>query len=92
MSLEDGTVQGFDIRVAKSDSASDLKPSFTLHAHDKAVCTVSYNPSAPNVRKFIFFNLFLVRKNTVSTPFIINVTPIFSLWVKVVLLNTLGKC
>ena len=50
MSLEDGTVQGFDVRAAKSDATSELKPSFTLHAHDKAVCTVSYNPSAPNVQ------------------------------------------
>lgn len=49
VSLEDGTVQGFDIRAAKSGSASDLKPSFTLHAHDKAVCTISYNPLAPNL-------------------------------------------
>ncbi|CAK7338048.1 unnamed protein product [Dovyalis caffra] len=49
VSLEDGTVQGFDIRAAKSESASDLKPSFTLHAHNKAVCTLSYNPSAPNL-------------------------------------------
>ncbi|XP_058006041.1 uncharacterized WD repeat-containing protein C17D11.16 isoform X2 [Hevea brasiliensis] len=49
VSLEDGTVQGFDIRAAKSDSTSDSKPSFTLHAHDKAVCTVSYNPSVPNL-------------------------------------------
>ncbi|EEF40789.1 periodic tryptophan protein 1 homolog [Ricinus communis] len=49
VSLEDGTVQGFDIRTAKTDSTSDSKPSFTLHAHDKAVCTVSYNPSVPNL-------------------------------------------
>jgi periodic tryptophan protein 1 len=38
--LEDGTVKGFDVQVAKSDAASESKPSFTLHAHDKAVCTV----------------------------------------------------
>ncbi|KAG6766764.1 hypothetical protein POTOM_027936 [Populus tomentosa] len=49
VSLEDGTVQGFDIRAAKSGSASDLKPSFTLHAHDKAVCTISYNPLGHNL-------------------------------------------
>lgn len=49
MSLEDGTVQGFDIRAVKSDSSSDSKPSFILHAHDSAVCTVSYNPSVPGV-------------------------------------------
>ncbi|GMY22611.1 periodic tryptophan protein 1 homolog [Fagus crenata] len=41
---------GFDVRAAKSDAAASVsKPSFTLHAHDKAVCTVSYNPSAPNL-------------------------------------------
>ncbi|XP_043696545.1 periodic tryptophan protein 1 homolog isoform X2 [Telopea speciosissima] len=49
VSLEDGTVQGFDIRGTKSDSSSVSKPSFTLHAHDKAVCTVSYNHAAPNL-------------------------------------------
>ncbi|KDP33212.1 hypothetical protein JCGZ_12734 [Jatropha curcas] len=49
VSLEDGTVQGFDVRTASSNSASDLKPSFTLHAHDKAVCSVSFNPSVPNL-------------------------------------------
>eukprot|EP00262_Sarcandra_glabra_P006546 TRINITY_DN18883_c0_g1_i1.p1 TRINITY_DN18883_c0_g1~~TRINITY_DN18883_c0_g1_i1.p1 ORF type:complete len:523 (+),score=124.44 TRINITY_DN18883_c0_g1_i1:86-1570(+) len=49
VSLEDGTVQGFDIRAAASNSDSACKPSFILHAHDKAVCTVSYNPSAANL-------------------------------------------
>ncbi|XP_058084334.1 uncharacterized WD repeat-containing protein C17D11.16-like [Magnolia sinica] len=49
VSLEDGTVQGFDIRAAASNSSSLSKPSFTLHAHDKAVCTISYNPSAANL-------------------------------------------
>ncbi|BBH07956.1 Transducin/WD40 repeat-like superfamily protein [Prunus dulcis] len=49
VSLEDGTVKGFDIRAATSSSTSESKPSFTLHAHDKAVCAISYNPSAPNL-------------------------------------------
>lgn len=49
VSLEDGTVKGFDIRAAKTDAASELTPSFTLHAHDKAVCAVSYNASARNL-------------------------------------------
>lgn len=48
VSLENGTVQGFDVR-ASSDTDSSSKPSFTLHAHDKAVSSVSYNPAAPNV-------------------------------------------
>lgn len=48
-SLEDGTVQGFDTRVVKSDS----KPSFTLRAHDEAVCSISYNPSVPNVCMYV---------------------------------------
>ncbi|GFZ19666.1 transducin/WD40 repeat-like superfamily protein [Actinidia rufa] len=48
VSLEDGTVNGYDIRAAKSDQ-SGSKPSFTLHAHDKAVCSISYNPLAPNL-------------------------------------------
>ncbi|XP_010550430.1 PREDICTED: periodic tryptophan protein 1 homolog [Tarenaya hassleriana] len=49
VSLNDGTVKGFDIRSAQTGSASELKPSFTLHAHDKEVTSVSYNPSAPNL-------------------------------------------
>ncbi|WZY68090.1 hypothetical protein YC2023_000330 [Brassica napus] len=43
VSLEDGTVKGFDIR------ASDLSPSFTIHAHDKEVSSISYNTNAPNL-------------------------------------------
>lgn len=49
VSLENGTVAGFDIRAAKSDTSSEPKPSFTLHAHDKAVSSISYNPSVPKV-------------------------------------------
>lgn len=46
-SLEDGTVDSFDIRSAASNSSS--KPVFTLHAHDKAVSTITYNTLAPNL-------------------------------------------
>ncbi|KAF4384972.1 hypothetical protein F8388_010570 [Cannabis sativa] len=49
VSLEDGTVKGFDIRTATSTTSPESKPSFTLHAHDKAVCSVSYNSAAPNL-------------------------------------------
>ncbi|KAG7542302.1 WD40 repeat [Arabidopsis thaliana x Arabidopsis arenosa] len=51
VSLEDGTVKGFDIRAAQSGSDSDLKPSFTIQAHDqdKGVSSISYNISAPNL-------------------------------------------
>ncbi|KAK1326715.1 Histone-binding protein MSI1 [Acorus calamus] len=49
VSLEDGTVQGFDIRAASSNADSGAQPSFTLHAHDKAVCAVSYNTSTANL-------------------------------------------
>lgn len=49
VSLEDGTVKGFDIRNATTETSSESKASFTLHAHEKAVCSVSYNPLAPNV-------------------------------------------
>ncbi|KAE8727174.1 P-loop containing nucleoside triphosphate hydrolases superfamily protein [Hibiscus syriacus] len=49
VSLEDGTIRGYDIRAAKSDQSSESKPSFTLHAHDKAACTISYNPAAPSL-------------------------------------------
>ncbi|KAJ0716101.1 putative transcription factor WD40-like family [Helianthus annuus] len=47
-SLENGTVVGFDIRTATSNSSSDSK-TFTIHAHDKAVCAISYNPLVPNL-------------------------------------------
>ncbi|KAI7741320.1 hypothetical protein M8C21_024842, partial [Ambrosia artemisiifolia] len=47
-SLENGTVVGFDIRTATSNSSSDTK-AFTIHAHDKAVCAISYNPLVPNL-------------------------------------------
>ncbi|XLU95347.1 hypothetical protein S245_009699, partial [Arachis hypogaea] len=49
VSLEDGTVKCFDVRTAMSESTSDLSSTFTLHAHDKAVTSVSYNVSAPNL-------------------------------------------
>lgn len=49
VSLENGTVVCFDVRNGSSDASSESKPSFTLHAHDKAVCSVSYNPAVPNV-------------------------------------------
>ncbi|KAJ0802306.1 putative transcription factor WD40-like family [Helianthus annuus] len=49
-SLDDGTVVGFDIRTATSNSSTELKPKFTLHAHDKNVCAISYNPLVPNVK------------------------------------------
>uniref|UniRef100_A0A1J3I0A8 Putative WD repeat-containing protein C17D11.16 n=1 Tax=Noccaea caerulescens TaxID=107243 RepID=A0A1J3I0A8_NOCCA len=51
VSLEDGTVKGFDIRAAQSGSGSELRPSFTIQAHDqnKGVSSISYNLSAPNL-------------------------------------------
>ncbi|KAI5680273.1 hypothetical protein M9H77_01500 [Catharanthus roseus] len=49
VSLENGMVTGFDIRASSSNKSSEGLPSFALHAHDKAVCTVSYNRSIPNL-------------------------------------------
>ncbi|CAA0816714.1 Transducin/WD40 repeat-like superfamily protein [Striga hermonthica] len=49
VSLENGTVTGFDIRKASSNASSQPEPSFTIHAHDKAVCTIAYNISVPNL-------------------------------------------
>ncbi|GJX14333.1 uncharacterized WD repeat-containing protein [Tanacetum coccineum] len=49
VSLENGTVVGFDIRNASSNPSAELKPTFTLHAHDKNVCAISYNPVVPNL-------------------------------------------
>ncbi|KAL0790998.1 hypothetical protein Bca101_007244 [Brassica carinata] len=48
VSLKNGIVKVFDVRQA-SNSASDLKPSFTLQAHHKPATCVSYNISAPNL-------------------------------------------
>lgn len=53
VSLENGMIQGFDIRAATSNSDSELKPSFTIHAHDKAASSISYNPAAPNVIRWL---------------------------------------
>lgn len=54
VSLEDGTVCGHDIRAVSaacpsSGQSKGGKALFTLHAHDKAVCTVTYNPAAPHL-------------------------------------------
>ncbi|CAA0815533.1 Transducin/WD40 repeat-like superfamily protein [Striga hermonthica] len=49
VSLENGTVTGFDIRKASSKASSQPEASFTIHAHDKAVCTIAYNTSIPNL-------------------------------------------
>ncbi|GJT02164.1 uncharacterized WD repeat-containing protein [Tanacetum coccineum] len=49
VSLDNGTVVGFDIRNASSNPSAELKPTFTLHAHDKNVCAISYNPVVPNL-------------------------------------------
>ncbi|KAI3848889.1 hypothetical protein MKX03_012021 [Papaver bracteatum] len=50
VSLEDGTVQGFDVRVSSSNPATAcVEPSFTLHAHDKPVTSISYCPTAPKL-------------------------------------------
>ncbi|KAK7258346.1 hypothetical protein RIF29_23919 [Crotalaria pallida] len=48
VSLEDGLVKCFDVRTAKADS-TEQSSTFTLHAHDKAVTSISYNLSAPNL-------------------------------------------
>ncbi|BAT87949.1 hypothetical protein VIGAN_05137400 [Vigna angularis var. angularis] len=45
VSLANGTVRLIDVRTAKSDSGSE----FNANEHGKAVTSVSYNPSAPNL-------------------------------------------
>ncbi|XP_004507461.1 uncharacterized protein [Cicer arietinum] len=47
--LGDGSVKCFDIRTATAESTSELSSTFTLHAHDRSVTSVSYNLSAPNL-------------------------------------------
>lgn len=53
VSLEDGTVRGHDIRtggsVTRPTKGSTSKAVYTIHAHEKAVCSISYNQVAPNV-------------------------------------------
>lgn len=48
-SLKNGTVVCFDVRTVSSDASVDQKPSFTLHAHDKPVSSISYNQAVPNL-------------------------------------------
>ncbi|XP_075487916.1 uncharacterized protein LOC142527084 [Primulina tabacum] len=49
VSLENGMVICFDVRAASSELSSEPKPTFTLHAHEKAVCAISYNTAVPNL-------------------------------------------
>ncbi|KAJ4769193.1 Transducin/WD40 repeat-like superfamily protein [Rhynchospora pubera] len=48
VSLENGMVQCFDKRSASSDMVSGAKTIFTLHAHEKAVSSLSFSSVAPN--------------------------------------------
>ena len=48
VSLEDGTVRGYDVRSGTTNSPEG-KPLFTIHAHEKAVCSLTYNTVAPNL-------------------------------------------
>ncbi|KAF8015040.1 hypothetical protein BT93_H0741 [Corymbia citriodora subsp. variegata] len=48
VSLEDGTIRGFDTRAATSNSASESHSSVILHAHEEAASPISYNPLAPD--------------------------------------------
>jgi len=61
VSMEDGTVRGYDVRsggstmvssstaAPRTGNSTDGKPIFTIHAHEKAVCSLTYNPAAPNL-------------------------------------------
>jgi len=48
VSLEDGTVGGYDVRSGTVDPLQG-KALFTIHAHEKAVCSLAYNTVAPNL-------------------------------------------
>lgn len=48
VSLEDGTVGGYDVRTGTVDPLQG-KALFTIHAHEKAVCSLAYNTAAPNL-------------------------------------------
>ncbi|KAL2635253.1 hypothetical protein R1flu_006732 [Riccia fluitans] len=53
VSLEDGTVCAHDIRnvgsVTRPPPGTVSKSLYTIHAHEKAVCSISFNPVAPNL-------------------------------------------
>jgi periodic tryptophan protein 1 len=53
VSLEDGTVRGHDIRIGslttRPNKGSESKAVYTIHAHEKAVCSISYSLVAPNL-------------------------------------------
>lgn len=59
VSTEDGLVRCHDVRKGKSvDGASTSDANgegalFTLAAHDKPTCSISFNPAAPNVSAFL---------------------------------------
>ncbi|KAK8456838.1 hypothetical protein SEVIR_3G082401v4 [Setaria viridis] len=48
VSLENGMVQAFDKRISSSNGPNSSLALFTLHAHEKAVTSISFGPSAPN--------------------------------------------
>lgn len=48
VSLEDGTIGGYDVRSGTVDPLQG-KALFTIHAHEKAVCSLAYNTVAPNL-------------------------------------------
>lgn len=48
VSLENGTVGGYDVRSGTVDPLQG-KALFTIHAHEKAVCSLAYNTAAPNL-------------------------------------------
>lgn len=49
VSLENGTIRGYDVRTGPSqENSSEGKALYTIHAHEKAVCSLSYNSVAPN--------------------------------------------
>eukprot|EP00270_Netrium_digitus_P010876 TRINITY_DN3403_c0_g1_i1.p1 TRINITY_DN3403_c0_g1~~TRINITY_DN3403_c0_g1_i1.p1 ORF type:complete len:584 (+),score=199.20 TRINITY_DN3403_c0_g1_i1:238-1752(+) len=49
VSTEDGIVSINDVRTALGGGAYAGQPVFSLHAHDAAACSVSFNPSAPGL-------------------------------------------
>lgn len=46
VSMENGTISSFHLEAG---AAPNMNPSFTLHAHDKAVCSIAFNPLVPNL-------------------------------------------
>ncbi|RCV15725.1 hypothetical protein SETIT_3G080600v2 [Setaria italica] len=69
VSLENGMVQAFDKRISSSNGPNSSLALFTLHAHEKAVTSISFGPSAPNVAVVMMLHCVIAFSN--DDPFLL---------------------